>query len=116
MEIERRGDVTEIESQASGGGAARRLVRGGSIVVRKLGAYVSGKRELEEMIRTTSYELSARVDRDLVMLSGRIDGLALDQSRFIDALTEQVQALTDAVNRLQLRLDESSRSDRDQAD
>lgn len=80
-------------------------------MVGKLGAYVSGKRELEEMIRTNWEELSARVDADLVMLSGRIDGLALDQTRFVDAMTEQVQALTDAVNRLQLRLDESSRSD-----
>lgn len=104
-------NVIENEPQASAGGAARRLVRSGSIMVGKLGAYVSGKRELEEMIRTNWEELSARVDADLVMLSGRIDGLALDQTRFVDAMTEQVQALTDAVNRLQLRLDESSRSD-----
>lgn len=50
------------------------------------------------------------IDADLLALSKRIDSLALDQSRFIDAMTEQVQALTAVVNRLQLQLEEAERA------
>ena len=101
--------MVEGTADGVGRGSAKRLARGGSSLVGKLGAYVSGKRELQVITN----ELSARVDADIMALSNRIDGLALDQSRFVDAMTEQVQALTEAVNRLQLRMENPVRMERD---
>lgn len=70
-------------------------------LLKKLGAYVSGKRNLQAITN----ELSARVDGDIAALVNQIDGLALDQRRFVDVFTEQVQSLTEAVNKLQLQMD-----------
>ncbi len=77
-------------------------------LVKKLGAYVSGKRDLQAAIN----EFSARVDSDIAALVNQIDGLALDQRRFIDAFTEQVQSLTKAVNKLQLQMDDQLQRER----
>lgn len=51
------------------------------------------------------------IDADLLALSKRIDSLALDQSRFIDAMTEQVQTLTEVVARLQLQVEKAERAE-----
>ncbi|MGC1513570.1 MAG: glycosyltransferase family 4 protein [Acidimicrobiales bacterium] len=108
---ERRGVINVVEGTADGfgTGAAKRLARGGSSVAGRLASSMSARRELQAI----TDQLSERVDAEIMALANRIDGLALDQHRFVDAMTEQVQALTEAVNRLQLRMEDPDRMEGD---